>query len=291
MYRLWQKFLIYGIVSLIFIFMAGCSEKREDANTYSLSKFIIGRWQTQYSLSGNGGTEAKWIQIEFLDSGSVILNIISSSKDGSKHIDYYNYIQRFHFVGENSIQVKGRLIETWNLSSDGSELSISNSMIIPNGAYARVPEIRWPVIAAFLAIMIVISIFLFRKYLPIRPSLRKSIITKKVLIYVIGTVISATILLLGVILGFYAWSSWHYLVIQLPWDSLLFFELSIIILIAGIFLVTSARKRFVDNSIMNVAWKLFGGALLVGFAFSGFFFSVFALFVFVVLGGSYGYGA
>lgn len=213
----WVFSSLFG-VSLLFGYIT--LQKGPHSIPNSLSDFIIGSWELQQKQPN---INYNITQLEFDPSGILICN--AHFPDGA----YYNIVFHYKVITNNTIEITGRLRDTWELQQQGDKLIISSKFWPGNiSTYTRMATPNWAIISLSLGFL-VISLFFFE--MP-----EKNIDKRKLNVLYKVLQIGSTLIMIGVgvISGILIANLPFLLQIKLPWDAVITLEFSFGLFVFGI---------------------------------------------------------
>lgn len=268
--------IVISIGGPIFILSSGNRTTKEK----EMQDFIIGKWASlQIQNAPESETQYK---LEFLDTGTLIYSI------KAQNVEFYNIEYDYRFINKNRILVKNaRAGEAeWDLIKEQEYLKIR----MPNRheyiVFQRSPHIMWGVLVVSLAILTIATLFS-------SPIITHSKIERDNI--VIGTSTQAsnknrerafaflyrfvTIIFFGIgILIANKVDRWSlFLQIDEPLQPIIVFEVSLLMLIAGVRLVKMYWTITQTSKLLHNTLNRYFGVLLLGGGVYGILISLFDL--------------
>jgi len=241
---------------------------------------LIGRWLLQDSQSSDG---FEVYELEFVDTRTLICNFL---KNGQRR---YNVQFQYTHIEEDKIKITAprQVSSEWRIINTGHQLYIEGSPWPQGtGVFSKTNHTNWLIVALFLNFFVIGAFFVDipGKTMGDNVTIARQIESRlpySTTKYLLNNLIVLISFVLGIIVGFFAWSLPVLLRVKLPWDAIVTLELSIILLTLGLRILLVHYQAFME-AIMK--WEYPLGAFLFGAGILGIIVGVGRILIFVELG-------
>ena len=226
-------------------------------------EYLIGTWKIEESQPISDYIIR---ELDFADSDTMITDIEYSK--GA----YYNIKFQYEFIEQNKIKIEGRSGDEWQIERKGDLLVIHSTSWPGNRllVYKRIIPINWSLIVLIIGILtietyLVVLLEIKQQALVVNTQVKDTRALKNILRHLVYF----STFILGALIGLIIWSWPPLLRIRLPWDSIIMFELSTVILITRLMIIRTKYFLLKISTYSVERWLPILGSFLLGFGLCG----------------------